>query len=636
VGEPKLFGDDISGRRTTVVSANKTGQQIVGVEMGPSALAIYAMTPIMENGRSLAVADVGVSFGKEFVERIKKRFDVDLAVRFFDGSNFKTLATTFGNDNFVTTDELTSVVAGATLRRDGRLDGHPVALYLGQIKNYAGQPVAVIEVVKDTTAFEAAATAGEHFFIYVIAGIFVFAIVLAGLLGRSISRPLGTMTRALNELGSGNFDVALPGLERGDELGAMARSIVQFKVKAAERLRDEAAGEDEKRRVAEDVKRRALQEMANTVERETHAAVGEVSAGTERMAGNAVQMSATAVLLGRNSSSVAAAAEEALANARSVAASSTHLSASISEIASQVASSKELTSDAVSATANAQNTIARLSDAATRVGTVTNLINEIAAQTNLLALNATIEAARAGEAGRGFAVVASEVKSLAAQTAKATSEIALQIAEIQGTTRDSVDAISSIGEVIRKVETFAVSIAGAINEQSAVTLEIARAVEETSLAAREVASQISTVSSEAIETGRRALEIRDGSAEIAGKVDELRAALVRIVRTSTSDVDRRAVARVDLQRPGSLQVGGSSHVVVVRNLSDTGAMIDAIDADIAAGHRVTLRIDGLDPKLAAVVVRRDAQGIFVKFEIVETVRQSVLSLLRRHENSAAA
>ncbi|MBR0963828.1 hypothetical protein JQ554_06925 [Bradyrhizobium diazoefficiens] len=81
----------------------------------------------------------------------------------------------------------------------------------------------------------------------------------------------------------------------------------------------------------------------------------------------------------------------------------------------------------------------RLSAGAQRIGTVIDLINNIAGQTNLLALNATIEAARAGEAGRGFAVVASEVKSLAEQTAKATAEIAGQVGEIQGATTESVD-----------------------------------------------------------------------------------------------------------------------------------------------------------------------------------------------------
>ena len=161
-------------------------------------------------------------------------------------------------------------------------------------------------------------------------------------------------------------------------------------------------------------------------------------------------MTDTALLLEKNSGSVAAAAEEALANAQTVAKASAQLSASITEIASQVNSSRALTLEAVSASTKAQSTIAKLSEAASKVGAVTNLISEIAGQTNLLALNATIEAARAGEAGRGFAVVAAEVKSLAEQTAKATSEIAQQITEIQDATQASVASISVIGEVIHK------------------------------------------------------------------------------------------------------------------------------------------------------------------------------------------
>jgi len=81
-----------------------------------------------------------------------------------------------------------------------------------------------------------------------------------------------------------------------------------------------------------------------------------------------------------------------------------------------------------------------------RSATSVKLIQAIAGQTNLLALNATIEAGGVpGDAGRGFAVVASEVKALAAQTARATEDIGLQVAAIQDVTRTTVEKISGIG-----------------------------------------------------------------------------------------------------------------------------------------------------------------------------------------------
>ena len=90
-------------------------------------------------------------------------------------------------------------------------------------------------------------------------------------------------------------------------------------------------------------------------------------------------------------------------------------------------------------------------EAARRIGDVVRLITDIAEQTNLLALNATIEAARAGDAGRGFAVVAGEVKALAGQTAKATEDIATQIAGMQQATSRSIAAIGAIERTIRDI-----------------------------------------------------------------------------------------------------------------------------------------------------------------------------------------
>ena len=139
-------------------AANNTGKPIVGVEMGPGALAIYGMTPIMRDGKSLAVIDIGVAFGKEFVGRAKERFGVDLAVHNYNGREFTKLASTFGDGVVATQEEMKAVLDGKPLRRDAVLGGHSAALYLGQVKNYAGVPLAVIEVIKDTAEFEAAAT----------------------------------------------------------------------------------------------------------------------------------------------------------------------------------------------------------------------------------------------------------------------------------------------------------------------------------------------------------------------------------------------------------------------------------------------------------------------------------------------
>jgi methyl-accepting chemotaxis protein len=450
--------------------------------------------------------------------------------------------------------------------------------------------------------------------------------VITLLIARQMSSALRAMTGSVTKLGEGNFDILLPGLGRRDELGDMARSIDKFKLKIAEKAELEAVRDEQRRASVEKVKREALHRMAETVERETTAAVGDVAVGTERMARNALEMTQTAVLLGENSSNVAAAAEEALTNAQTVATASSQLSSSIADIVAKVNSSKGLTSVAVTASESAEATIATLSEAASKVGKVTTLIGEIASQTNLLALNATIEAARAGEAGRGFSVVASEVKSLAEQTTKATNEISHQIAEIQGATQQSVTSIAAIADAIRKVEAVSSAVALAIHEQSGVTQEIARTVAETSLAASEVARQIVSVSSEAIETGRRASEIRDGSTEIANKVDELRSVLVRVIRTSTSDVDRRMFARTEVERNGFIEVRGARYVSRIKDISEAGSLVEAALPDTMLDTPVVLGIDGVAARFEGVIARNEGNAVLVKFRLNEAAAAVVKAL----------
>jgi len=491
--DPKTFGEDISARRATVVESNRTGKPIVGVEAGRDSLGIFAMTPIMRDGKSIAVADIGVSFGKQFVDSAKQRFGIDLAVHRFDGKAFVRISSTMGDNSDVTPDELKRVFDGGTLRRDATLNGHPAALYLGQIKNYAGQPIAVMELVKDTTEYEAASASSQRNLIIGTSAILAAAALLAFLLGRGMSRPLTAITDVMNRLSSGDTDVTIPGGDRKDELGSMAGAVDVFRrnMIEARTLRD---AQEAAKQQAELEKKALQRQMADRFEADVKSVVGAVARATEDMQRVAAKITESVNGTSEQASAAAAASEEASASVSTVAAATEQLASSVTEIGRQVTHSSDVADAAVAKAAQTTEMVGTLAAAGEKIGDVLRLIGAIASQTNLLALNATIEAARAGDAGRGFAVVASEVKELASQTAKATEEIAGQVAAIQTSTGDCVTAIGSIGDTIREISGIATAIAAAVEQQGSATREIARSVQQVAAGTSEVAVNVAGAS----------------------------------------------------------------------------------------------------------------------------------------------
>ncbi|MDI1263974.1 MAG: methyl-accepting chemotaxis protein [bacterium] len=337
----------------------------------------------------------------------------------------------------------------------------------------------------------------------------------------TIARPIRTIAGSMGKLAAGDYDVAIQGAERGDEVGDVAKTAAVFKENGLAKIRMEAEQKEAERNAAV-VRRQDMIRLADQFEGAVGEIIETVSSASTELEASAGTLTSTAERSQELTTMVAAASEEASTNVRSVASATEELSSSVTEISRQVQESARMAGEAVDQARTTNDRVGELSKAAARIGDVVELINTIAGQTNLLALNATIEAARAGEAGRGFAVVASEVKALAEQTAKATGEIGQQISGIQAATQESVGAIREISGTIERLSEISSTIAAAVEEQGAATQEISRNVQQAAQGTQQVSSNITDVQRGASETGSASSQVLSAAQSLSSDSNRLK------------------------------------------------------------------------------------------------------------------
>ena len=533
VHNPKAFGDDVTARRKMIVQSFATKKPIGGVEAGRDVLNIFGATPVMDGETLLGTVDVGAPFGETFVNSMKARFGVDIAIHQINDDKVQTLASTIKGAT-VSSSVLKRALGGESIFLTGTQDGQPTATTFGPLKNFSGQPVAVVEIIRNTKEYEELASNSAKWLAAGAAAAILIAFLIAAWVGRGLARPIVALQGAMRAITSGQHDVVIPGANRRDEIGSMARAVEVFKDSLIETGRLRTAQEDQ--RIASEAERRnAVLALAERFESGVGGIVNAVGSASTELRSTAENMARTAEEATQQTATVAEASEEASANAQAVAAAIEELNASISEIAQQVNESAQVAGHAAKQANDTNNEVQGLAMAAQKIGDVVKLISEIAEQTNLLALNATIEAARAGEAGRGFAVVASEVKALASQTSKATDEISAQVGSIQSATRTSVEAIDGITRTISKVNEIASAIASAVEEQGAATREIAHNVAQAAKGTGEVSANIVGVRDAARETGVAADQVVSSAAELSLNGETLKAqvdAFLREVRAA--------------------------------------------------------------------------------------------------------
>ena len=342
-----------------------------------------------------------------------------------------------------------------------------------------------------------------------------------------VAQPLSDLTVAVTRMAEGDLEAEIPCVGRSDELGKMGQAILVLRDRASEAQRLRRHAETDQLSKLEAA--RLLADAAVMFEQASAIQLVQVHDGEETLKHTAEALDSASHLTALQTQDAAAGVAEAVTNVETLAVAVKKVSATVMDVSARMADAVVAVGGAAKEASAALAHIGELTAVARRISAVVDVITGIASRTNLLALNATIEAARAGDAGKGFAVVASEVKSLAAQTARATEEVAGHISAIQLATTRATDGIGTLSAQVGAVSEAAGDVAAAIELQRIATGEIASAAQTASHGAAQAHAKVAEAAYRTQDARRVAAALPGLADGIANATGALRSEIGRFI-----------------------------------------------------------------------------------------------------------